>query len=67
MQGGPAQVVDVVDLDPGTQQGADDVGMSPVRRANQPGTVVAVLRVDVGAVPEGEREQVGYPSLVAMR
>ena len=37
MQGGPAQPVDVVDLDTGPDQPADDAGMPPLAGADQAG------------------------------
>jgi hypothetical protein len=46
-QRGPAQAVDVVDIDTCFQQFADDFNMSAVGRADQAGTVVAVLAVHI--------------------
>ena len=58
VQGGPAQPVHVVDLDAGLDQPADDAGMPPLARADQPGPVEAVLARHVTAVGQGEVEQV---------
>jgi hypothetical protein len=50
VQRGPTQVIDVVDLDVGLCQAARDVGVTAVRRTDQPGAVERVLGVDVRAV-----------------
>ena len=42
-QRGPAQAIDVVDLDVGLQQLLDDLDMAAVGRADQAGAVVAVV------------------------
>ena len=53
----PAEPVDVIDVDLGGDQPPHDLRVAAVRSADQPGAVVAVLRVDVGAVRERQLEQ----------
>jgi hypothetical protein len=48
-QGRPAEPVDVVDLDRGGQEAADDLGVAALGGPDQAGAVVAVLGGDVGA------------------
>ena len=57
MQGGPAQVVDVVDLDLGLDQPTGDVGVAAVGCPDQPGAIEGVLGIHVGAVLQCEVQQ----------
>ena len=58
VQRGPAEPVDVVDVDPGPQQPADDVGMTALGRPDQAGSVVGIETGDVRAVREGQFEEI---------
>ena len=57
VEGGPAEVVDVVDVDVGLEQPPDDVGVSSFGGPDESCAVEAVQRSDVGAVVEGEFEE----------
>jgi hypothetical protein len=56
-EGGPAEAVDVVDLDRGGQEAADDLGVATFGGPDQAGAVVAVLGVDVGPGGQGQVQQ----------
>ena len=57
VQCGPAQVIDVVDLDVGLDQPAGDVGVAAVGRPDQPGAIEGVLGVHVRAVLQCQVQQ----------
>ena len=52
-QRGPAEPVDVIDLDVGLEQPGDDAGMTAFCGTDEAGAVVAVLGVDIRAGGEG--------------
>ena len=66
-QRGPAEAVDVVEVDLGPQQTANDADMASLGRADEPGAVEAVLGIDVGARVERELEQAGIVADLARR
>ena len=66
-QRGPAEAVDVVEVDLGPQQTANDADMASLGRADEPGAVEAVLVIDVGARIERELEQAGIVADLARR
>lgn len=57
VQSGPAQVVDVVDLDLGLDQPAGDVGVATVGGPDQPCAIEGVFGVQVGAVLQCQIQQ----------
>ena len=61
MQRGPAHVVDVIDFDLRSKEHADKERVAPFGSADQPGSVVAVLRVDIGPVLQRQSEEAEEP------
>ena len=56
-EGGPAEPVDVVDVDRGVEEAPDDLGVAALGGPDQAGAVVAVPGVDVGPGGQGQLQQ----------
>ena len=61
-QAGPAEIVDVIDLDAGRDQGADRLDMAALAGRNQGGAAIAVGALQVGAMFKRQLEDREVPA-----